>query len=94
MTPRHQALVIARDAIAEGRNTMICLALYDNCPEELMPAVKEIAEEIMRGLTPKVALGNWLWAQGISATHEQRRMARLAWIDKMIDNLKEFDQSQ
>lgn len=96
MNPHREALLAARATIDEGRADFICIAL-DVAPGRLDgAAVGDLHERIYSELAgcqdflgPTIlpmTLEDWLLAQGIFPTPGQAHMARLAWIDRMLED--------
>lgn len=96
MNPHRKALLAARAAIVEGRADFICLA-FDVAPGRLDEAaicglIERISNELASRPDPlgptilPMALEDWLLAQGVFPTPGQAHMARLAWIDRMLED--------
>lgn len=96
MNPHRKALLAARAEIDEGRGHFICLS-FDTAPGRLDgPAICDLVERIHNELASgadlawpsriPATLEDWLINQGIYATRDQLHMARLAWIDRMLED--------
>lgn len=88
MSPHRETLLAARSELANNDVGFICIAL--RCVESKFPHLAHVAlalkERVQEELAPCGGLGEWLHYQGIDATFNQRQLARLAWIDRMLED--------
>lgn len=89
MNPHREALQLARAEIEKGTKRYICYAL-DNVVRlhpHLAVAVWDLRERVEQELAPNISsLDFWLLNQDICVTDSQRQLARLAWIDRMLED--------
>lgn len=87
MNPHREALFAARFEVEKGEE-YICYALRNvaRLHSHLADAAKALQERVNRELAPRRTLGVWLHAQGVYTTHRETHMARLAWIDRMLED--------
>lgn len=92
MNRTQQALQYARAELAGGTATYICDALMYAASDhpELEDVCHELMEHVAAGIAHRRTLGTWLseqcgpWDDYSPTLH----LARLAWIDKMLENLQ------
>lgn len=90
MSPHRKALLAARALIEEGVERFICFALdtvADHLPS-LAAAAGDIKARIQEELElrPCATLGTWLLRRDIELNDNQLYLARLAWIDKLLES--------
>lgn len=83
-------LTRAKELIDEGQEVWICWAL-ESCAEDLGEEAAELVRRITAELAPNILLTDWLADNGCPwLPREQRAMARMAWIDKLITEYEEM----
>lgn len=88
-TPRQQVLIAARALIDSCAETYICYALLHigKCRPGLRHEAQCLRREIERSLGCWPTMGRWMSQySGHSPTPQQIHLARLAWLDKLIES--------
>ena len=84
------ALRLARPMIESGQERFICRALYIISRQYplLRSAIAWAKVWIADMLYPHGAYESWAWDIGHYPTSDEARLARLAWIDWMVEELE------
>lgn len=90
LTPeKREALLLARDKIAQHKIPYICWALeaVEMGRPDLTRVCQQLKMYISKMIFPSDSLANWQERRGMRRSVQQIRADRIAWIDWMLDEM-------